>query len=271
MNRTLPLLSLSVAWFCSLPSDAPAAEVDARPPDRLTLTASGSRQDDVDDGGAGSLNYLHYVTPNTLFGVGAEHQFIGEATLTFGSARAAWGRGAPGSRTTLFGEANQGQGDDGGRGFDYSVYVLGISRALTAKLSFELEGKEFDIDTTHGTLPKVGVSYLWTPRLLTNAAYAKSFGGNLGTELTTARIDYYGSLANLKLGAATGRANPDVLRLQPGITMPATETRQGYIGIGKNFKQWEVLILADYLETDLVEKVTLTLSFTAYLGARGTR
>src|SRR5687768_1141007 len=104
MNRSLPLLSLSVAWLCSLPNGAPAAEVDARPPNRLTLTASGSRQDDVDNGGTGSLNYLHYVTPNSLFGVGAEHQFIGEATLSFGSARMAWGRGDSGSRTTLFGE-----------------------------------------------------------------------------------------------------------------------------------------------------------------------
>lgn len=271
MNRTLPLLSLSAAWLCSVPSGASAAEVDARPPNRLTLTASGSRQDDVDDGGTASLNYLHYFTPNTLFGIGAEHQFIGEASLTFGSARVAWGHGNPGARTTLFGEANQGSGDDDGRDFDYSVYVLGISQALTPKLSLELEAREIDIDTTSGTLPKLGVSYLWTPRLLTYLSYAKSFDDNLGTELTTARIDYYGSLVNLKLGAATGRANSAVLTLQRGISLPATESKQGYIGIGKTFKRWEVLLLADYLETDLVEKTTLTLSFTTYLGARGTR
>ena len=271
MNRTVPLLSLSVAWLCSLPNGASAAEVDARPPNRLTLTASGSRQDDVDDGGTGSLNYLHYATPNTLFGVGAEHQFIGDATLTFGSARMAWGRGDPGSRTTVFGEVNQGAGDDDGRDFDYSVYVFGVSQALTRKLSLELEAKQIDIDTTDGTLPKLGVSYLWTPRLLTYASYAKSFGGNLGTELTTARIDYYGALVNLKLGVATGRANSAVLSLQRGISLPATRSNQGYIGIGKSFKRWEVQLLADYLETDLIEKTTLTLSFTAYLGARVTR
>jgi hypothetical protein len=77
---------------------------------------------------------------------------------------------------------------------------------------------------------------------------------------------------NLKLGAATGRANSAVLSLQPGITLPATQTKQGYIGIGKNFRRWEVQLLADYLETDVVEeKLTLTLSFTANLGARVTR
>ena len=33
---------------------------------------------------------------------------------------------------------------------------------------------------------------LWTPRLQTTVSYADSVGGNLGTELGTARMDYYG-------------------------------------------------------------------------------
>jgi TonB dependent receptor len=268
MNRYLALASLSLIGMGSLPFPARAAEIDARPPNRLTLTASGSRQDEVDDGGTGSLNYLHYLTPNALFGVGAEHQFIEDATLTFGSLRAAWGRGESGSRTTLFGETNYGEGDDDGRQYDYAVYALGISQALSTKLSVELEARDYDIDTTHGTLPKLGVSYLWTPRFLTYVSYAKSVSGNLGTELTAGRMDYYGSVLNLKLGASSGRANPAVLILQPGIALPATETRQGFIGIGKTFTRGELLFLADYLETGEAEKVTLTLSFTAYLGSR---
>lgn len=264
-------------WFsslsaCSLLGAVDAAEIDARPPNRLTVTASGSKQDDVDDGGIGSINYVHYVTPGFLFGVGAEHQFIADSTLTFGSARAAYSRGEPASRTTLYGEAYYGDGDDDGRQFDYSVYVAGIGQAVTSKLSLELEAREIDIDTTHGTLPKFGINYLWTPRLLTNIAYAKSVGdGNLGTELTTARIDYYGTHVNLKAGGATGEASPAVLVLQPDISLPPTQTRQGYVGIGKTFKHWEVLLVGDYLETGEAEKVTLTLSFTAFLGARGTK
>jgi TonB dependent receptor len=271
MNRTIAFLSLSLIGVCSVPASAPAAEVDARPPNRLTLAASGSRQDDVDDGGIGSLNYLHYLTPDALFGLGVEHQFIEEATLTFGSARAAWGRGEPGSKTTLFGEGHYGDGDDNGREYGYSVYVLGVSQALSPQFFVDLEAREYDIDTTTGTLPKLGVSYLWTPRLLTYISYAKSFGGNLGTELTSGRINYYGSLLSLKVGASTGHANPAVLVLQPDVTLPAQQSKQGYIGIGKAFKRGEIEFLADYLETGPTEKVTLTLSFTAYLGARGTR
>jgi outer membrane receptor protein involved in Fe transport len=268
MNRTMALLAFSLIGVCSVPDSAPAAEIDARPPNRLTLTASRSRQDEVDDGGIFSLNYLHYLTPVALFGLGAEHQYIEDATLTFGSARAAWGRGEPGSKTTLFGETHYGNGDDDGRDFGYSIYVLGVSQALSPQFFVELEARYLDIDTTNGRLPKLGISYLWTPRLLTYISYAKSFGGNLGTELTSGRINYYGSLLSLKAGASTGHANPAVLVLQPGVTLPAQQSKQAYVGIGKAFKRGEVELLADYLETGPTEKMTLTLSFTAYLGAR---
>jgi hypothetical protein len=275
MNRSFPPLLASLVWLCSLSGNAIAAEIDARPPNRLTLTASGSRQDDL-DGGGGSLNYLHYFTPNAVFGVGADHQFIeDDSTINFGSVRGSWGRGDPGSRTTLFGEALYGEGEDFGRDFDYEVYALGINQGLTTKISVDLEAREFDIDTTNGTLPKLGVSYLWSPRLLTYIAYAKSFNGNLGTELISGRLDYYGQYLNLKVGGATGQASPAVLILGGGgaldVTKPAAQSKQGYFGIGKTFKRGEVLFIADYLETGEAEKVTLTLSFTAFLGARGTK
>lgn len=269
MNRTFALLSFSLASAFSIAS---AAEVDARPPNRLTLSLSGAHQEDVSESGGGSLNYLHYLTPNALFGVGAEHQFIEDATITFGSARAAWGRGEAGSRTTFVGEALYGEGDDDGREFDYQVYAGSITQGITTKLSFEVEARDFDIDTTHGLLPKLGVSYLWSPRFLTYVSYAKSVSGNLGTELTTGRIDYYGSAVNLKLGGASGRANPTVILF--GLDdrrIPATRTHQAYAGIGKTFKRGEFQFLVDYLETGDVEKVTVTLSFTAYLGARVAR
>ena len=62
MRLSFSLLRTSwwmVAAFAS--SNVDAAEVDARPPDRLTLSGSGSRLTDTDDkGGGGSLNWLHY-------------------------------------------------------------------------------------------------------------------------------------------------------------------------------------------------------------------
>jgi hypothetical protein len=259
---------LMVAAFAS--SNVDAAEVDARPPDRLTLSGSGSRLTDTDDkGGGGSLNWLHYFTPNAIFGMGAEHQFVEEAKMTFGSVRGSWARGEPSSRFSIFGEVSYGEGDDDGRDFDYGVAVLALSQNFTSKFSVQLEGRQIEIDTSHGNLPKLSLTYLWTPRLLSSVSYAYSVGGNLGTELTSARIDYYGRHANLMLGGASGRADPAVLVLEPGVVLPASQSKQGFVGIGKTFKRGEVLLLGDYLEVADSEKITVTLSFTAYVGSRG--
>lgn len=269
----LPLAALclsSVIAYTLAPARALAAEIDARPRDRLTVSGSRSTFSDTDDkGGGGSLNWLHYFTPGAILGIGAEHQFVEDAKLTFGSLRGAVGWGEPASRFTLSAEAHYGDGDDNGRKFDYAVGALGISQSFTSKFSVQLETREFDIDTTRGNLPKLGLSYVWSPHFVTQIGYAHSVGGNLGTELFTGRMDYYGKHLNLMLGGASGRANPAVLVLEPGVVLPPSYSTQGFLGIGKTFRHGEVTLLGDYLEVAGSEKLTATLSFTAYLGSRG--
>ena len=72
------------------------------------------------------------------------------------------------------------------------------------------------------------------------------------------------------VGGASGRADPvrhrDSARRR---ALPAIDSKQGFIGIGKTFKRGEMQLLGDYLEMGESEKVTITLSFTAYLGSRG--
>ncbi|WP_129777841.1 hypothetical protein [Peristeroidobacter soli] len=254
----------------ALAASASAAEIDARPFDKLTLSGSYSTFKDTDDeGGGASAGYLHYFTPDVLAGLGIDHTYVEDAKLTYGSVRAAWGRGDPASRFTVVGEYYNGEGDDNGRKFDYGVGVLAISQALTSKFSLQLETRQIDIDTTHGNLPKLGVTYVWSPRVVTNVAYAKSVSGNLGTELTSARLDYFGKHINFLIGGSTGTANPAVLVLQPGVVLPASQSKEGFVGIGKTFKRGDVTLLGDYLDVSGSEKYTVTLSFTAYLGARG--
>src|SRR2546430_12568208 len=50
------------------------------------------------------------------------------------------------------------------------------------------EERQIDVDTSHGSLPKVGFSMLWNRQWLASASYAHSVGGNLGTDLGTVRI-----------------------------------------------------------------------------------
>lgn len=250
-------------------ASATAAEIDARPPNKLTVSGNHATFRDSDsDGGGGSLSYLHYITPDVLVGGGADHTFVEDTKLTYGSLRAAIGRGEPSHRFNLIGEVYYGEGDDVGRKFDYAVGALGISQAISNKFSVQLETRQFDIDTTDGNLPKLGLTYVWTPSLVTNVSYAHSVSGNLGTELTSARIDYYGRFVNLLLGGASGRANPSVLVPELGVTAPASHSKQGFLGLGKTFKRGEVQLLGDYLEVSGSEKITVTLSFTAYLGHR---
>lgn len=271
MRLPLAALCLSSALAYTLaPARVLAAEIDARPPDRLTLSGTGARLTDIDeDGAGGSLNYLHYFTPDVIFGLGGEHQTIADSQWSFGSLRGAVSHGEPGSRFNINAEVNYGDGDENGRQFDYLVAVLGFSQSFGTKFSMQLENRHIDIDTTQGNLPKLGLTYLLTPRLAANVSYADSVGGNLGTQLTTVRLDHYGDAMNFLIGGAMGDADPSVVNLQPGLTLPSQDLQQVFLGIGKTFSRVEVTLLGDYLELGESEKVTVTLSFTAFLGARG--
>ena len=263
-SRLITLSAMLAVWA----QGAFAAEIDARPPDRLTVIANGSTLTDTDGGYGGSLNWLHYFTPDVIFGASAEQQIIADSQFAFGSLRGSWGHGQPSSRFNLYGEVQYGGGDENGRDFNYGVGVLSISQAFSNKFSVQLESRQIDIDTTHGNLPKLGVTYLLSNRVVSNIAYANSVSGNVNTELFTARVDVYGSLVNFIVGGATGEADPVIVN-QPGLELPTRDLREGFIGIGKTFAHSEIQLLADYLELGESEKFTVTLSFTALVGYRG--
>jgi hypothetical protein len=252
-----------IACAPALLSQARAAQVDARPPDRLAFSANAVRLVDVDDGGGGSLNYLHYLTPDVLIGVGVEHQFIADAQWTFGSLRGVYGFGTPETKTTLYAELHAGGGDEDGRNFDYGVGVLGVTQSLGRKFSVQLEARQIEVDRSTGNLPKLGLTYLWTPQWSTNVAYAKSVSGNLGTELTSGRIDHYGRALNFFIGGAAGSAAPVVLNLQPGITLPVSNLKQGFAGLGKTFSFGDFQLVGDYLKSGDSERITVFVNFTA--------
>jgi hypothetical protein len=243
-----------------------AAEVDARPPDRLIAIGSKAQLSGADDGWGGSLSWLHFFTPDTAFSLGAEHQKLADAHWTFGSVRGSWSHGESASKFNISGEVNLGSGTEARHDFDYSIAALSLSQSFTRQFSVQFESRQIDIDTTHGNLPKLGVTYLWTPLFVTSVAYARSVGGNLGTELTTARIDSYGRHINFLIGAATGHADPSVINLFPGVHLPARNLKEGFAGIGKVFSGGEVQLLGDYIELADSRKTTISLSFSAYFG-----
>lgn len=270
-------LAASFAWLGSAVSPglalaeapSPAPAVQAQPHDRLLLSANGSTLSGSSGGGGGAVRWLRNLSAESLIGAGVEYQTLADAHWTFASLSGSLTRGSESSkRWTLYGEAHQGSGSTAGDSFSYSVVAAGIARSLTSALSLQLEDRQIDIDKTHGNLPKLGLTYLWNPRLLTTVSYANSVGGNLGTEIVSGRIDFYGQGFSALGGGAFGDAAPAVVNLQTGLVLPERHLKQVFAGLSKPFSRGELMAVADYLDLAGSERWTLTVSWTIHLRAR---
>ncbi|HEY4212442.1 MAG TPA: hypothetical protein VGM84_13265 [Steroidobacteraceae bacterium] len=211
--------------------------------DRLVFSADGSSLTGTNGGGGGSITWLHNFDADKLIGVAAEHQVLSVSHWSFGSLTGSVSAGSGDQRYTFYGEAHEGAGDDGGKAFKYHVEALGLTGTYFHRLSATLEDRQINVETTRGNLPKVGLSYLWSQHVQTALSYQYSFGGNLGTQLTSGRIDVYGPL-NFLGGFAVGQASPTVLGLL--VTLPPHDLREGYVGVSKHFALNELTFIVDY-------------------------
>jgi hypothetical protein len=240
--------------------------------DRIALSAQGSSLTGTSGGGGGSVGWLHNFDADSLAAVAVEHQVIANAHWTFGSLSGSWSRGSGDERHSIYGEAHEGAGDDGPHAFHYSIVAAGVIGTYFHRLSAQLEDRRIDIERTHGNLPKVGLSYLWNPHYLTSVSYAYTVSGNLGTHLTSARIDKYGSSLNLLAGVSFGQASPAVLNLQTGIVSPGRTLKEGYVGVSKPLSHLrsELTLVADYLDLSGSKRATVTLNYIFHVGGAGT-
>ena len=230
--------------------------------DRFTLMASGSTLTHTDGGWGAAVGWLHNFSPNTIAGIGGQHQSIGDADWNFGTLNLNFGFGQADHRTNLYVEGNQGSGKDDVHSYDYGIWAAGIYQNLTHQLSLQLEDRQIDVDTVHGNLPKIGLQYLWTPRLSTTASYAHSVSGNLGSRIRTLRIDGYGKTMNYFVGAANGPASPVVINLTTKI--PPVILHEYFIGVGRSFAKTDLTTLLDYQKLGESERVTLTFNLTLH-------
>jgi hypothetical protein len=237
--------------------------------DRIVLSVNGSTLPGTNGGGGGSAGWLHNFDADTLAGVAVEHQVMSGANWTFGSVNGSLTRELGGARYAFYGEAHEGAGDDGPRAFKYSVVAAGIIGTYVHRLSVQLEDRQFDVETTHGNLPKLGFSYLVNPHLLAAASYAYSVSGNLGTHLTSARIDAYTSKANFLAGVAFGQVSPTVLGLE--FVVPGKSLSEGYVGVTKPLPHWrgDLTLVVDYQDLSGSSRVAVTLNYIFHLGHQG--
>lgn len=209
------------------------------------IGGNGSSLTGTHGGGGGSLGWLHNFDADTLIGIAVEHQVISVSRWTFGSLTGATTVSAGEARYTVYGEAHEGSGDDGGNAFKYRVEALGLTGTYFHRLSATVEGRRIDVETTHGNLPRIGLTYLWSPHVQTGLSYQHSFGGNLGTKLTSGRIDILGPVSFLG-GFAVGQAAPSVLGFL--LTLPSHDLAEGYVGVSRSFPRLrsDLTFIVDY-------------------------
>ena len=261
--------------------------------DRIALSGNGSSLTGTNGGAGASVGWLHNFDPDTLIGVAAEHQVLSVSHWTFGSVTGAITRGTGDQRYTVYGEAHEGAGDDGPNPFKYRIEALGFTGTYFHRLSATLEDKQVNVETTNGNLPKLQFAYLWNPHVQTTVSYAYSFGGNLGTRLTSARIDVYGHQVNFLAGGAIGQASPSLLGNVVGgnLTLGSHQLREGYAGVVKPFPGWrsELTFIVDYqhlsggqgavvtqnnvvlIPRSVSERWTGTLNYVFHIGHHGTK
>ena len=228
--------------------------------DRLALMAAGHTLTNTNGGWGAAATWLHNFSADTIFSLGGEHQTLGDADWNFGSVGLTHGFGEASRRTTLYAEAHEGSGKDAVHSYDYSIIAVGAYQNLTRQLSLQLEDKQINVDTSDGNLPKLGLQYLWSPKLLTTVSYAYSVSGSLGTRIATARIDGYGKTMNFFGGAANGQASPIVINA-PGLpNIPGQILHEYFVGMGRAFSRADTTLVLDYVKLGGSEHVTLTFS-----------
>jgi|KBSMisStaDraftv2_1062788.scaffolds.fasta_scaffold149824_2 hypothetical protein len=235
--------------------------------DRIALTGNGSTLTGTNGGEGGAIGWLHNFNPDAIITLGAEHQRIGDAYWSFGTLTGAISSELGNGRYTFSGEAHEGSGKNGVRPLKYEIEALQATATYFHRLSVQLEVQRIDVDTLHGNLPEITVSYLWTPHWLTSFSRSDSAGGNLGTQLDSLRIDRYGKHVNLIVGGSYGRASLIIID-GLGVVAPGHILREGYIGASKLFAQrTEVTLTGDYQNLSGSKRATVTLSFMFHLGS----
>jgi hypothetical protein len=266
------LLGASLAPPTARAADPLAPAAPDTSDDRIALSADGATLTNSNGGGGASAAWLHNFDAQTLAGVAVEHQSLANSQWTFGSLNGSMTRGDADARYSLYGEVHEGAGDDGSKPFRYEIEAVGVFGTYYKKFSAQLEERRIDVLESHGYLPKVGIAYQWDPHLATSVSFADTVDGNLGTRLTTVRIDAAESGLNYLAGAAFGQASPAVLN-EGGINLPGSTLREGYLGATKSFSalRGDLGLVVDYIDlfkshiTDS-KHVTVTLNYIFHVG-----
>jgi hypothetical protein len=257
---------------CAIPGAKADPQVAAATADeRLVFSADGATLSGGGTGSGGSGTWLHHFSADTVLGAGAEYQQIENAHWSVGTLSASLGLGPSPAKTHAYAEVHEGAGDIGTHAFHYSLVAAGALGTLTPRFSVQLEERRIDIDTSYGNLPKVALSFQATPELAATASYAHSAGGNLGTRLTSMRLDYSAGTVSGMAGVVWGPAAPAVYDLSRLNVIPGASLTEGFVGIGKSVGRTTWLLVGDHQNVAGTTRTTIALTCAFNLPAHGQR
>jgi hypothetical protein len=267
-----PALAIGLIFLaCARPlaaADEAAPAPSSTIEDRLLFSVNGATLTGGSGGGGASALWSRTFAPQEVISAGAEYQQIANAHWTNGVLSGSLGLGSGTPATAVYGEAHEGAGDIGTHSFDYSVITAGLLNTPIQWLTVQLEERRIDVDTSHGNLPKLGLSFHVAKALLVSASYADTAGGNLGTRLTTVRFDYAGPSLNAFAGAAHGQAAPAVLNLLGQIVGPSPKLKEIFAGVGRSVGRTDWQLFGDYTDLEGFKRTTITLLCTVHLHGR---
>jgi hypothetical protein len=273
MRAPLLILYTTLAAAGGIALPARAADPPAPPPsaapanERVVASVDGSWLSENHGGGGAAATYLTNLGQGNVVGLGAEYQTIANAHWTLGTLSGAATLPTR-LKLNLYGDLREGAGDIGTHAFHYSVVDGGLFATID-KWTLQLEERHIDIDQSHGHLPKVGLALRLTQALIASVSYAHSYGGNLGTRLTTLRLDYVSKDLTWLAGGAWGPAAPAVINLVGEVVQPGPTLKEQFIGVGLPFGRTEWLLVGDHQDLAGFKRTTLTLTCTLHLGAGG--
>lgn len=254
----------------SAPAAAPAPQPEWQPDNRIILSGDRDTLTGTDGGEGGSINYLGQPSANALLGVGAEYQKLATANWEFASFTGAYGHALTSdSRWSVHGEAHEGAGRSstgiGSTTFDYSIVAAGAGVTAPGGLTFDLEERQIDVQSTHGSLPKVTLTQPFGKHLLTTLSYAYSVGGNLDTRYGLARVDVLAPGFSVFGGGSVGYVTPAVVNIEGVLLAQARHLSEVFLGVTKPIAHVDLSFLGDDLDLERIKRVTFTLNITVHL------
>lgn len=250
-----------------LGNDAAATTTGERASDALLVVGQIDRLRSGIRGGGGSLDWIHVDGDGSTLSGGVASYSLGDSRWTYGRAVGAW---RIDERLIVEGQANLGAGHSTAMSFDYRVIGAGIDYRVVPEVWLKGEDKFVDIGTSRGHLLRIGALLVPTRRVSFDLGYARSVGGNLRSELKSARVDWLIREARLFTGYTRGRSVPDLFGIDVGNGVPNQALRDWFIGFALSFSRWELTGALDTIDVNASRRRTLTVSIKVPLD-RGAR